>query len=247
MIKGVFFDVGGTLYSYRKMRAATADLMGVLAEKFGLSHDPDVLLAHYAAASRQVDVLHADKAAWLFRDYAEAVFIAFATRLERPDLHVHFDWYEPLQREHLVGSLELRDDCHDTLDRLKARGLYLSVVSNADDNQLEPLIERAQLHRWMNHCTSSEQARSCKPDRRFFEVALAKSGLSAGEVLFVGDSPEQDIAGAHAVGMRTALITEPGSPPPMHVGKKTVEPDVRISRLGELPRVVEALSAQRMR
>ncbi|HKY90679.1 MAG TPA: HAD family hydrolase, partial [Nevskiaceae bacterium] len=163
MIKGVFFDVGGTLYSYRKLRAATADLMVVLAEKFGLSHEPGVLLGHYAAASRQVDLLHADKPAYLFRDYAEAIFLDFATRIERPDLHVHFDWYEPLQRQRLVGSLELRDDCHETLDRLKAMGLYLSVVSNADDNQLAPLVERAQLQRWMDHCTSSEEARSCKP------------------------------------------------------------------------------------
>jgi HAD superfamily hydrolase (TIGR01509 family) len=246
MIKGVFFDVGGTLYSYRRMRAATGELMAMLAEKFGLSHDPAVLLGHYAAASRQVDVLHADKAAWLFRDYSEAVFLEFATRLERPDLHVHFDWYEPLQRAHLVGSLELREDCHAALDRLKSMGLYLSVVSNADDNQLAPLVERAQLRRWMNDITSSEEARSCKPDRRFFEVALRKSGLPADQVLFVGDSPEQDIAGAHAVGMRTALIVEPGSPPPMHVGKKTVEPDVRITRLGELPGVLEDWSAQRI-
>ncbi|HKY89533.1 MAG TPA: HAD hydrolase-like protein, partial [Nevskiaceae bacterium] len=72
-----------------------------------------------------------------------------------------------------------------------------------------------------------------------------KSGLAAGDVLFVGDSPEQDIHGANAVGMRTALITEPGSPPPMHVGRKTVDPDHRITRLSELPGIVEA--AQRIR
>ena len=57
-------------------------------------------------------------------------------------------------------------------------------------------------------------------------------------MVFVGDSPEQDIQGAYNAGMRTVLISETDSEAPMHVGKKTVEPDYRISELSELVDII---------
>jgi HAD superfamily hydrolase (TIGR01509 family) len=137
--------------------------------------------------------------------------------------------------------MELMPDCHDTLTRLKTMGFYLAAVSNADEDQLQPLVERGQLNQWLTHWTSSEVAQSCKPDLRFFEVALKKSGLAADEVMFVGDSPEQDILGAHAMGMTTVLITEADRHAPMHIGRKTPEPNFTIAGLSELPGIVERL------
>ena len=45
-------------------------------------------------------------------------------------------------------------------------------------------------------------------------LALRKAGRRPAEVLFVGDSPEHDIAGARPLGMRTALIVDEGIEPP---------------------------------
>jgi len=148
-----------------------------------------------------------------------------------PDVHQR---YHEIQQAALFGCLEIKPDCIETLTALKAQGLYLSIVSNIDDDMLEPLVEREQLDRYLDHWTSSEAAQSCKPDRRFFEVALEKSGLEANQVLFVGDSPEHDIAGANNAGMRTVLITEHGLEPPLQTGKKAVDPDHTIQTLAEL-------------
>jgi HAD superfamily hydrolase (TIGR01509 family) len=134
--------------------------------------------------------------------------------------------------------LTLKPDCQQTLARLKDMGLYLSIVSNIDDDMLGPLVERAELQRWLSHWTSSEAARSCKPDQRFFDIALEKSGLKPDQIVFVGDSPEQDILGAHIAGMGTVLIAESDQPAPMTVGKKVPEPDYRIGALAELPDIV---------
>jgi hypothetical protein len=41
--------------------------------------------------------------------------------------------------------------------------------------------------------------------------------------------------------MTTVLITEPGIPSPMHVGLETPDPHFSISRLSELPGIVEKL------
>lgn len=239
MIKGVFLDVGGTLYSYRNLRHANLQLMGTLASRLELEHDVAEVAGHYRHANQQVDRQMAGLPFYLFHDYFELIFRTFLARIERPHLQHHFDWWEEHQRVTLLDALTLQPDCAETLGRLKTSGLYLSAVSNADENILAPLVERGQLHRWLDHWTSSEAARSCKPDRRFFEVALQKSGLSAEQVLFVGDSLEQDIQGAHAIGMTTVLISEADDPAPMHVGRDTPEPDFRISRLSELPGIVE--------
>ena len=244
MIKGVFFDIGGTLYSYRSLQESLTTVLTQLAERLQLEHDVDELMQHYGFASKQADKDFAARPAYLFRDYFAAIFDTFLKRIDKPDMHHHFPWFEAAHRDTMLGAMVLMEDCHDTLAQLKSRGLYLSAVSNADENQLQPLIENAQLQRWLTHWTSSEAAQSCKPDRRFFEIALQKSGLAPQEVLFVGDSLEQDILGAHSVGMHTALIAERDGQAPMHIGRETPEPDFRITRLSELPGVVDQLAAR---
>jgi 2-haloalkanoic acid dehalogenase type II len=240
MIRGVFFDVGGTLYSYRNLQPAMAAVIEALAARLELEHDIPSIARHYRLANQEIDQVIAVQPFYLFRDYFQRIFTSFLSRIGKPDLGEHFNWFDEHQREKLLASLEVKPDCHEVLARLKSMGLYLCAVSNADDNQLKPLVERAELHRWLTHWTSSESARSCKPDRRIFELALQKSGLTAGEVLFVGDSLEQDIHGAHAVGMTTVLISDTG-PAPMHIGRETTDPDFEIERLGELPDIVKTL------
>ena len=44
-----------------------------------------------------------------------------------------------------------------------------------------------------------------KPQPPLFEIALRRLGLAAHEAAMVGDSVESDVAGAHALGMRTVL------------------------------------------
>ena len=138
------------------------------------------------------------------------------------------------QRDALFGGLRLRDDCVDTLRRLRGRGLYLSIVSNIDDDYLLPMVEQSGLQELLDHWTSSEEARSCKPDPGFFHLALEKAGRSPEEVLFVGDSREHDIQGARNVGMTSVLIVEEGSPLALLGPGTDTEPHHEIRELSEL-------------
>ncbi len=239
MIKGVFFDVGGTLYSYKTMQPTMMVLLQELKERLALDHDLNEVARLFQVANKAADKEFATKPAYLFYDYFKAIFLNFIASIDKQHLHEHFEWFEQRQREKLVGGMQLQPDCHDTLDRLKAMGLYLSAVSNADENHLQPLVERGELHRWLTDWTSSEAAKSCKPDRQFFDIALKKAGLKPEEVVFVGDSLEQDILGAHNVGLGTVLITEPGIPTPMHIGRDVPQPDYRITTLSELPDIIK--------
>ncbi|HMM77023.1 MAG TPA: HAD family hydrolase [Gammaproteobacteria bacterium] len=232
-IKGVFFDLGGTLFSYRHVARRHGELLTVTAQRLGLA-DPKRLKRAYATAMQEITARYADLEYYLHRDLFRDALVRALGLLALPAEDALLDWYLDEHRGAVFGCLELKDDCCETLRALHERGLYQSVVSNIDDDMLDPLVAREGLDRWLQHWTSSEQARSCKPHRRFFEICLEKSGLAAHEVLFVGDSPEHDIAGADALGMQTALIVDPELPPPLQSGRGGVEAHHRITRLREL-------------
>lgn len=244
-MQGVFFDLGGTLFSYRNVPRVTVPLITEAVARLGVKAGDAQIKDAYTQASRDMTFAYAERAYYLHADFFHDTFKRFAQLLSAPDDAAVHDWYLEAHRAAIVDCLVLKDDCIDTLAHLKDLGLYLAVVSNIDDDMLAPLIEREGLARYFDHWTSSEEAQSCKPDRRVFEIALARSGLQAKAVLFVGDSPEHDIIGANAVGMQTALITDGGIPPPLQTGRVNVSANHTIATLTELKQI--AASADRRR
>lgn len=244
-MQGVFFDLGGTLFSYRNVPRVTVPLITEAVARLGAKASGEQIKDAYTQASRDTTFAYAERAYYLHADYFRATFKRFAELLSaRHDEAVH-DWYLEAHRVAMVDCLVLKDDCIETLAHLKDCGLYLSVVSNIDDDMLNPLIEREGLARYFDHWTSSEAAQSCKPDLRFFELALARAGLAAHQVLFVGDSPEHDIVGANAAGMQTALITDGGLAPPLQTGRVNVNADHTIATLTELKQIAASAHQRR--
>jgi HAD superfamily hydrolase (TIGR01509 family) len=240
VISGVFFDLGGTLFSYRNVARATIPVLLEASERLGISADPEHLKETFTQAGAEINVRYADKPYFLHVDYFADIFRRFTELVHAPAKPEIHDWYLDTHRVAMIDCLVVKEDCLATLEHLRSTGLYVSVVSNIDDDMLTPLIEREGLGAHLHHWTSSEAAGSCKPHRGFFEHALELAELKADEVLFVGDSPEQDIVGAHAVGMQTALIVDGGMAPPMQTGRKTVSPDHTIHSLSELRAIVAA-------
>ena len=233
-IKGVFFDLGGTLFSYRNMGRSTGPALLEAAGRMGITGDPRSIGKAYGLASREVNGVYAERDFYLHRDLFRDTFVRFVEQMQGVFDEAAYAWFRARQHELVLSGLELKPDCMETLAHLKSEGLYLSIVSNIDDDMLDPLVEREGLHHYLHHWTSSEAAESCKPHRRFFEITLEKSGLDPREVLFVGDSPEHDVQGAYEVGMNTVLIREEGLEPPLQVGRETVEPDYNITSLAEI-------------
>ena len=64
---------------------------------------------------------------------------------------------------------------------------------------------------------TSEDAKSYKPRNELFELALKKTGLSAEEVLHIGDSLSSDIKGANSVGINAIWINRNGKDIPDNV------------------------------
>ena len=117
---------------------------------------------------------------------------------------------------------------------------HVGMVSNIDDDQLAHLLEVAGVAAHFDSILSSESARSCKPHGGIFAQALERAGCRPHEALFVGDSLHHDVAGADAIGMRSARIVEEGIETPLTHGLEiTAEPTYEINHLTDLVDIVE--------
>jgi len=92
-----------------------------------------------------------------------------------------------------------------SLERLRAAGIRLGVVSNWD-SRLPLLLDRLGLARRFNAIAVSALAGVEKPDPEIFRRALAQLGADPTHTVHVGDVPELDGAGARAAGIRPLLL-----------------------------------------
>lgn len=93
------------------------------------------------------------------------------------------------------------------LERLRARGLRLVVVSNANGTLLKHM-DRLDLTRRFDCVLDSADEGVEKPDPRFFEIALARSGARKDATIHVGDLYHVDVVGARNAGLRGVLLDE---------------------------------------
>jgi putative hydrolase of the HAD superfamily len=128
----------------------------------------------------------------------------------RDELGVH-ELSLPDAREALLAALAFRafDDAAPALRELRERGLRLVVVSNWDCS-LREVLGSAGLIELVDEVAPSAEAGAAKPDPRAFEAGLAAAGCSAEEAVHVGDSEENDVAGATAAGIRPVLLRRSG-------------------------------------
>lgn len=252
-INGIFFDLGGTLFSYnygpRNRRASKSSSgasrrmgggLGFVVRELGIEADPAEIGASWGEANRHVGQRYGRERYFLHRDLFRDTMHHFLADFGHTPSDELLDEFHLRQRDAMVENLPIREECRDALQELKSQGVYLSIVSNIDDDYLYPLLEKHELEPLFDHCTSSEEARSCKPDTEIFHYALKKSGLRTDEVLFVGDSLHHDVAGAAAIGMRSARIVEEGIETPLTHGLEiTAEPTYIIKQLTDLLAIVE--------
>ena len=117
-------------------------------------------------------------------------------------------------REAMLAALSFVafEDAAPALRELRGRGLRLVVVSNWDCS-LPEWLEGAGLGSLLDGTASSAAAGEPKPAPAAFLAGLELAGVTAGEAMHVGDSPEADIEGARAAGIRAVLLTRDGEAP----------------------------------
>jgi len=214
--RAVFFDLGGTLFSYRSINSHFDRVLKDMARGRGVEAPLDELRHAYRVAMGSTMASWTQRPFYLHRDLFTEAHVRYLRSLgveaNPEDADLRFS------ESRVLGEPDVapRDDAAATLAALRARGHHIQIVSNIDNDQLEAIWSRIGLAPHVDAITTSEEARSCKPHPAIFRLALEKAGAPPPEsVVFVGDSPWHDVAGANALGMTSVLIGEaPGADAP---------------------------------
>jgi putative hydrolase of the HAD superfamily len=115
--------------------------------------------------------------------------------------------------EALLASLSfaLFTDARPAVAAARARGRRVVVVSNWDVS-LGQVLERLGLAPLLDGVVTSAQVGVRKPSPEIFAAALRLVGASPAAAVHVGDSLEEDVAGARAAGIEAILISRDGRP-----------------------------------
>jgi putative hydrolase of the HAD superfamily len=100
-------------------------------------------------------------------------------------------------------------DVPAALARARDHGRRLVVVSNWDVS-LNGVLDGLGLAQLLDGILTSAAAGARKPAPEIFAQALALVGATPGDAVHVGDSLEEDIAGARAAGIEAVLIRRDG-------------------------------------
>ena len=84
------------------------------------------------------------------------------------------------------------------------------MVSNFD-GRLHRILSQLGLAQTFEHVVVSSEVGADKPSPKIFTNALERFGVEPSDVVFVGDSPEEDWAGAERAGMQVFRLQRPGN------------------------------------
>jgi putative hydrolase of the HAD superfamily len=197
-LRAVLFDVDGTIAKpgpdlgpegYRRA-----------AERHGLTLDP----ARYEDA-REAAIEGLERHPELEHD--EEIWIAFTERLIRGmggdgpqarDLAVEMT----LAWEH-SHNFDLYEDALPVFDELRGHGLQIALLSNTGRD-----LDRFAAHHGfaIDASVSSRSHGHVKPHPSIFQAVLERLGAAPADAAMVGDSLEDDVEGAQAVGIRAFLV-----------------------------------------
>jgi putative hydrolase of the HAD superfamily len=229
-IDAVCFDFAGTLFNDRDLRSVHLQQLRFVAKAVGAgaASDQELRAAYrqgmgmsFRAIGGRTSYLHRELFGGAFAGMAEVL----GGRIDEATVNEAVD----RQYRATIDHAALRPDAMATLEALRERGCHVQIVSNIDDEQLLPMVERFGVAALVDVAISSEAAGSCKPDPRIFQLALANAGCAPERTLFVGDSPSHDVAGPAALGIRTAWLDADGKGDP-----GPIRPDHTIHALSQV-------------
>lgn len=192
-IKAVTLDAAGTLL---EPWPSVGDVYARVAEECGIGPvSPGELNRRFAKAWNAKRGFDYSRLAW--RKIVEQTFGGLALKPAFFD-HLYDEFAQP-------RCWRVYDDVAPALEKFRARGLKLGVISNWDE-RLRPLLAQIGLAPYFDTIVISAEVGFHKPDRRIFDHVADTLQTAPGKILHVGDSREEDLAGAKAASFEAALL-----------------------------------------
>jgi putative hydrolase of the HAD superfamily len=144
--------------------------------------------------------------------------------------------------ERLEGErYRLYDDVPGALAAADAAGLAMAVVTNGASRTQRSKLQLVGIEPRFGGIAISGEVGAVKPEPGIFDFALSALGVDAASAVMIGDSLENDIAGARAAGITSVWLNRTGEALP----SDAVEPDHVITSLSELPALLWPAEAAR--
>lgn len=233
-LKAIFFDAAGTLFKtvrpVGEIYASFAREYGMdvsasqLAERFRLCFSSSPPLAFPGTSPDAIPRMERD---W-WKQLVREIFAPYGE-------FSRFDAYFSTLFEHFSKprSWTLYPETAQALAALEESGLTQAVITNFDSRVIG-ILEGLGISARFDSILLSSRVGYAKPAPQIFQQALAHYKLPAHEALHVGDSPQHDVAGAAAAGLRAVLVDR-------HQ-RHTTNSCTRIQNLKELLPLIHQLS-----
>lgn len=215
----------------REIHSTIPWIMPTLEEALGPGLEPETFMRAYLSVIEEVNAE---------RD-REDIEITCAERFTRTlarmglgeDDRLH-TLAEALTRTHMNGVRSVTAAPSNRVEAVRtlSRHYRLGLLSNFDDSHAgHQIVSDTGVSSLFEAVVISADVGIRKPNPAIFERIITMLGLSAGDILFVGDTPVADVAGAKRVGMAAVWINRKGEPMPEGIPT----PDIEVSDLAELP------------
>jgi 2-haloalkanoic acid dehalogenase type II len=103
-------------------------------------------------------------------------------------------------------------DTRPALERARAAGMRLAIVSNTDRDIIAHTVRQIGVR--FDDVITAEDAGAYKPADAVFEYALDRLGVAPGDILHVAFGFKYDIGPAARHGMQSAWVNRHAEPPP---------------------------------
>jgi HAD superfamily hydrolase (TIGR01549 family) len=202
MLKAVLFDVDFTLF--RPGPELGPEGYRRVGERHGLTLDPEryaeARIASIERLSGERELVH-DEEVWIA--FTEQIVLGMGGDPARArgcavDMVAEWERHE---------NFMLYEDASPVLDVLREHGLAIGLVTNGQ-RDLDEFIAHHRLE--VDAAVGSKTHGRIKPHPSIFTAALRALDVRAEETAMVGDSYEDDIEGARALGMRAILLDREG-------------------------------------
>jgi HAD superfamily hydrolase (TIGR01549 family) len=238
--RAVFLDLDATILDYddESWLDTVHDVCDALARSTGdLDAEPlartytEVCLSHWRAAEGTVVVSPSGSLSGfaIWREHWQSALAANGH---------HDDRLAELAVERYTQARAARyrlfDDVVDCLAALRDRVDSLAVITNGPGDTQRHKVAVTGLDRRIDTIVISGEVGVAKPDPAVFELAARRLGLPPAAAWHVGDSLDNDIAGARAAGLGAAVWLNRTGASPTHRGVSTAEPDHVITSLRDL-------------
>jgi len=205
--KAIFFDADDTLFDYPQAERAA---LLACQDEFGIAADPVAFTAVYRRHNRDV---------WQAFERGETNqaalrverFRRLAAEIGLPGLPLEKISAYYLQA--LAGQSQLLPGALAMVRKL-AKKFPLALITNGIAAVQNQRFAASPITPYFRSIVISEEVGMAKPDPRIFGPALAKLGVGAAEVLYVGDSVTSDMAAARNAGMDFCWLNPGGAPVP---------------------------------